>query len=348
MSKFDLKSIDLNKEIKFKKKKQEGGKYLAIHFTTLGICFAIGEYKNNKLNLEKTFYEEVEENIFENGKILDKEKLIEFIKKALFKEKVDITNTVVTIESTEFLRRELTVADVAEEDLDSLVGFELNHALPMDLTNFIVQYKTAEKIKLAEMDKQMINVCAMPKSIGEELYSVLKESELVPKKLDINSNSIEKLINMYEENKDKTIAVIDIEGTYIKINIYKKGSNRFNRIIKLEEMDFSTLTKLNQEILDENGDLNFSVDKLMNDLDMVFRFYTSRNSVENKIDEIVLCGSTSEIEGIEQFFENRLNIKIVNFENTESIVKDENIKIGKYANAIGVLINIGSGQNERL
>jgi type IV pilus assembly protein PilM len=335
------------------------------------IKIAVGKFLNSNVSIEKIISIDTPQGSLKDGKIIyDEDKaeiLMQIIVQALSENRIKYKDAIFTIQSTSIIRREVEVPKVKPYEMESMIRYEIEQYLPIDLNEYIIEYKVLEEKRDG---KSRILIAALPKAIAEDYLNILKSMHLEPKALDINSNAISKLfsikqqVNHAEYNLDNTVACIDMGCSNIHISILAKGFYQFSRIIptggseltsaiaealnitlheaenkKLSEVDLGTLkTDTGAEILNEV--ISKIVLRWIDEIQRVFQFYKTRNA-NNNIDEIYLYGGTSNLKGIAEYITNAVNIPVKQIKNLSYIKLGkhvDNMDLEYYLNSIGAII----------
>ena len=308
-------------------------------------------------------------NTYEDGQILDLELLSRAIYIELNDRDIKTKDVIFTISSNAFLNRTLELPSINDEDIKNMLEFETEQHFPVNLEEYVVQHQIVEKIE-EDPQKSIILVSALPKLIVEEYLSLTKSLDLNPFILDMNANSIAKLIYEQEkikENldflKEKAVAILDIGFNDTNIIILEKGALKFSRIIdfgskeidmgiansfnlSLEEAEIKKLELRELGMEEESVSLDMikeiiksNLENLYIEIEKIFKYYTSRSS-GNEIQAIYLYGATSKTKGLKEYIELNFEMPTCDLEDLK-VVDDQtngNTNMIQYANAIGALI----------
>lgn len=344
---------------------------ISIDIGTRYIKIVIGKEKKGSIIIKNTFRLDTPTNSIKDGNILDLKSIKSLISRKIQEEKVKAKRAIVTVQSSSVIKRELVLPKVKEEELNSIVNIEIEQYLPIMLSDYLIDYKVLEEFEEDNVKKVRILVVIAPKALVERYLKLIKELNLKPYVLDVNSNVISKLfssdmlINSENYSFDKTVAVIDLGSEQINVNIISKGILSFSRLINSggRELDINIANSFNLNLIEaekrkietidlfENGiDMTSAqvlnnvarntIDIWIEEIDKIFNYYTSR-SLGNKIDYIYLYGGSSNLKAIEDYFTKKLNIttkKIsdIGLVDVNNKIKDEEISI--FLNSISAII----------
>ncbi|NME83050.1 type IV pilus assembly protein PilM [Clostridium sp. SM-530-WT-3G] len=375
---FDIKSLmnmdikDLKVKIPYKKismKKmlpEKKRKVVAFDIGSMVIKIAEGIYYKDELIIDKCMEIPTPKDTVIDGEIKKDIELVKRIKEFLDENQISAKYGICTTNSTTIINREILIPKVEEEELDTVVRYEIQQYLPINLDDYILQVTTLNEEKSSEgLDKLNVRVIAYPNKMARAYYNLLKNLNLKPYALDVNYNAIEKLIN-YTENKienndDNSVAYIDMGAEFINVNIYKNKKLDFTRIIKaggneindylqkLTGMDYSELERMKKNNIDlcndENTD-NFAVREVVNEwiekIEKIIQFYRNK-SMGNSVDEIIIIGGSSKLKGLDKYFQDRLRIKTRRISDISKIafkLNSNSMPIDDFMNVIGSVIRL--------
>lgn len=317
-----------------------------------------------------------------DGKIIEKNEVQNTIRNLINASNVKIKNTVITMESTEFIRKDLEIASVPNADVLGVVSFGMAQYLPTDINSYIIQVKNIEEINEKASKKKKVSVGVMPKAIITGYVELTDELNLEREAMDMNSNALEKLLSLEIENNQRSelayrnVVFIDMGHSFFNISIYNNGKYLFNKVlniggsmidsvisdimnttseeaemIKIENNEMYTAMDLQYKFGNTVEKPKSKEDRILNEtlyiydswtseINQVLKYYTTRNR-NNSINEIYLYGGGSFINGIDEYFEKKLQIPTKDFIDF-SCIKLPTLELNKnilnYLNAIGALI----------
>lgn len=382
LAKLDIKKIDIKKLLtsdlsSLKRQKKVtidlqprkpliSKKVVSIDIGTQNIKVVVGKCSKNKIIIEKAFMftssvKDSNEDSLKDLKVLPKE-----IETVLSNNNIKVKSANCTGNSTTIINREIIVPIANEDELETLVKFELQHYLPINMDDFIVQFSILEKINVEGIDKLRILGVIYPNKLAKNYMGVLKTANLKPNALDVNYNAIKKLIihgDINSENDDdsqKTIAVIDMGAESLEVNIYTSHKLEFARIIKsggkqidiniakafsmnvikAETKKIQQCDLMNYEKSEMASLIKSEVDQWMEELGRIIQFFKNKK-VGNDISKILIHGGSSRLKGLEKYMEVRFNTPVKHINELNNVVFNKEVNsedVDHYLNAIGAII----------
>lgn len=348
--KFDIEAKSI-----IKKPMRERSKLvLAIDLGSSSIKLVEGRIDKGLININKLVKIKLREGIIGDGNIISKMELEVILRNAIVDNDIKAKDVIITTNSSSIINRDILIPVVKEEELDTVVKYEIQQYLPINLDDYVVQFLVIDKVIETDGEKLKVNVTAFPQRISLSYYNLINSLELNPYALDVNYNTITKFSNYMEDIKlnleKSTAAFVDMGASTINVSILKDNKLDFTRLIKIggDNIDYALSQNLNMSIKAtediKKEDLNNPfireiLDDLVLELERIFQFY--KNKSQSNIDKIYIYGGISHIENLDKYLQERLSIKVnklIEFKNIKTKQSTENISI--YLNAIGSIIRL--------
>jgi type IV pilus assembly protein PilM len=299
-----------------------------------------------------------------DGEVKKEEELKNRLLKVLKENGIKAKHAICTTNSSLIINREISIPKVEPEEMDTVIRYEIQQYLPINLEDYILQGTILNEKETDDAKKLDMRVIAYPEKIARGYYNLLLKLDLKPYALDVNYNAVSKFINFtginneFENKLDDAIAFIDFGANTIDVNIYKNGHLDFTRIIKdcgneidemllernqLQESEIENLKRNNIDLMDELEPINIFtkqiVDEWIEKIEKIIQFYKNRN-VDNKLESIVVFGGSSKIRGIAEYMTDRLDIRtrIKGISKLTFKSSDDGEPIDDYINVIGSVI----------
>jgi type IV pilus assembly protein PilM len=363
-----LPKVDLNSKPKSTKP------IVAIDLGTNKVKAVVGRYAKDKLIIDRTFTVDTPEGSVADGNILNSVNLSRVVEGLLVGNGINIKDASITSNGTQIINREIIVPAAAGEELDTLVKYEIQQYLPINMDDYVVQYSILEEFKQDDLTKYRVLVVTYPHRLAKQHYELLNNANLKPSVLDVTFNSINKLfndvklVNNKEYNNSGSNAFIDMGAETLNVNIYNDGKLDFTRIIKsgghlidrlisrklginFEEAEQKKLNlgSISDTLLFGDAESDIinkliveAVDEWIEELGRIIQFYKNKKQ-GNKVDKIYIHGGSSNLKGMEEYLSQKLNIQVERIESLNNVVLGNAVNaadLNRYLNAIGAIIRL--------
>ncbi len=343
---------------------------LSLDIGTYNTKIAIGKESQGIVTISKLINFRTPEDTVRDGEIIDEEKLTSVLSKHIQKNRLVGMRAICTFQDRSSIIREFVLPVVKDDEVDSMIRFELEQFQIFNINESIIQYKEIERVKEEDgAEKKKYFVIAVRRQTMEKYYNLLKNIKLNPVVMDLTSNTIEKLFSDRDNFPIPTVggyipeivAIINLGHRYTLINIICKGIPHFSRIIEIggEELTVQLVNHFNlsYEVAEKKKqlfcDITVAEEDCSEELELynhlikdilgtwvekiqrIFNFYSSRTN-QNQIEVIYLHGGTSQLKGIETYFEDRLTIPTLQLEEMMNIKAKEKA-YSLYLPAIGAI-----------
>jgi len=356
------KSLKKTNKLRTPEKKR---KVIAFDMGSSMIKIVVGMYYKNDLIIDKYIKVTTPKDAIIDGEIKKEEELYNKLSQVLKQNGIKAKDATCTTNSTLIINREISIPKVEEEEMDTVVRYEIQQYLPINLEDYILQVTILGEEVINETKKLNVRVIAYPEKIARGYYNLLLKLDLKPYALDVNYNAVNKFINFtginseFEYKSKDTVAFIDMGASFIDVNIYKNDQLDFTRIIKdcgndideilqrsgvkdSEVVDFKIKNiNLKEELDPLNIEVRYVVDDWIEKIEKITQFYKNRN-VENEVNKIIIFGGSSKINGMEEYMTEKLGIKTKINGSTKIAFKskDDGKPVDDFINAIGSVIRV--------
>lgn len=368
----DLMNLDIkdvskklnNKKKKIRKVNKKKITVVAFDIGSSSIKVVEGSYHKGELTVNKVVKSVTPKDCIEDGKILNNNLLSNELKRLMTENSISAKHGICTNNSTTIINREILIPKVEDEEIQTVVRFEIQQYLPINLDDYVFQVT-----KLGEdedSNKLNVRVIAYPDKMARGYYDMLREMELKPHALDVNYNALNKLSNHFQEingkyyNKEEATVFIDMGASSLDVNIYSNGILQFTRIIKaggnyldevlirecnVKEEDLFNYksTEINlEDIENQDKSVLYEIDDWIEKIEKIIQFYKNKN-MGIDINNIFIYGGLSNLKGLCEYMTSKLFIEtelIKEISNVHFNSKTPITNIHDYINVIGSIIRI--------
>ncbi|NFE85744.1 pilus assembly protein PilM [Clostridium botulinum] len=356
-----------SKSLKVKKEKKR--KVVAFDIGSTNIKIAEGTYYKGILSIEKLIDIPTPAESIIDGNIEKKELLVSILQKGLNDNGINAKEGICTNNSSLIINREILIPDVKDEELDTVVRYEIQQYLPINLDDYVLQMTKIGEEFSDEGKKLEIRAIAYPEKMAKGYYDLLMDLNLKPFALDVNYNALNKLLNHIEVinnrklNIEESFVFIDMGSSSLDVNIYNNGVLKFTRIIKaggkyldeilyenmnipieeIEKFKSHDIDLKEEELKFQNQIIIDTLDEWIDKIEKIIQFYKSKN-FDDDINKIFIYGRTSRIKNLEQYITSKIGIETIKIRNIPEIINDSNIEVDEnidnFINVIGSLIRL--------
>lgn len=337
-------------------------KAISIDVGSENIKVVVGRYHRNKVSIDKVFSFKTPEGSIEDGHIKDIDSLAMAINDALDSHNVKNDNVIFTTNSTSIINRTIIVPKVDEDEIESVIKYEVQQYLPINLEDHMIQYNILDEKVIDGNEKLEVLIVVYPNKMVYSYAELVNKIGGKPYALDLNYNSKRKAYYVMNPEIKETALSIDMgaenigltimkDNELILIKTTKSGGNYLNsKISKVLEISLENAEMQKRENCNlmnrEEGPLEHVVrevvDSWFDEANRIIKYYKSKNT-QNNIDKIYLCGGSSNIKGLERYVSTKLNMKVKIVQGNSNIEFKkgvEEVNISEYINAIGALIRL--------
>lgn len=327
----------------------------------------VGRYQKNRLAIKQTFETVMPYNCIEDGKILDEKRLASVLASTLIKHKIKTKRAIITMNSSQIINRDLFIPQVEADELETVIRYELQQYLPINLDEYQIRYITSDEIN--EQGQQRVFVSAFPERMLRSYYQVLHQANLHPYALELPLISIRKLIHFGQRTQktqrlqpEETIAFLDLGHETMNIMVYHEGQIDFTRLIrsggqmldealrregitndKLHEYKAYILDVQAPVLSEQHPDFKQKLDLMLSEVEKFMQFYHNSNQ-DKKISKIFTYGGCAQMKGMGDYVSDSLKIPAEIIQGTDQLdlpidFKSEQ-KLASYFNAVSSLVRV--------
>lgn len=366
----DLKFKRIKKVDDSKPAKPKSIRLVSLDIGSSDIKIVEGQVKGGKLKVYNMRKIKSPEDIIQDGELFNEESILLKLKEEMKTSRVRTKNIALVSSSSTIISREIIVPYVENnEELKTLVNYEIEQFLAINLNNYVIQFMRLEEVIVDEVRKEKIFTIIYPKNLIESYRNLAEKLLLNPYALDISNNSIRKLSSIADIynvdliNKEESILYLDLGYKSVDLSIVNNNKLEFIRVmpiggieidrfiadfngISMEEAEEIKKTQVEVGKYRKENQLNDGVVEViegwLEDLNRIIQFYTNKSNGK-KISHIYLYGGTSKLRGIDEYVSLKTGIettKIITANNIEFSKNVNIITIEEYVNALGALVRL--------
>ena len=316
--------------------------------------------KARGIEARKFGLETLPENCFLNGKVIDKERFVCFIKDFRKRLKIAGCNLHISVNDSSFITRPIQLPIIGSKDIEAHLKLEAEQYLPINLESYYVDFNMMGTIEDKGTIYSKLLVSAGPKENIDTIISCFDKCGFKPKVMDVYPNNICRLL---KASPVSNAAMIDIGLNGVNITITENkmfymhsyistgissmlenlclsmslGMEEFNKNFSYSQFDYDLINR-DEASMDEK--LLEMLYPMFGQIARYMDYYNSRHFGKT-VDKIYVTGDFSLIKGIRSFMSNRYNtevsigmekLPIINARSGTAFNKDQH----KYYNLVGM------------
>lgn len=341
---------------------------LSLDFGSDRIKGVVGKHSKKGILVDKSFMLNLPEGLYQDGEITDIDQLTYLLRNILSENGIGQLEAYGVINSTSIILREVNLPTTSNEEIDSIINYQLDEYIPINPEDYVVKYLSLGKLQKEGVDYSQILLIGVPRAMIQAHLTLLRNANLKPTILDYHGNAIAKLIteggSINQGYPDaSTFACVDLGHDFTQLSIIQDGKVKVARAIEYGAKDVIEELKTRMpfvgetEILDkikrledvsvkpslDNPDITFieilrdTLFLLIDKIEMIIRYYNTRDT-DNKIDLIILYGNFSQIIGLDTMFSDFFEIQTTKLLSLNKV--KINNELSQFANATGALIRL--------
>lgn len=223
----------------------------------------------------------------------------------------------VAVPTSRSFTRTFTLPASAEKSLDEAVSLEAEQYIPVPISTLYIDYQIVER----KNKTITVLMSAMSRTIIDNITNSIERARLSPSLIEPSINSVGRVLTATEDGTLPTV-IVDIGPTSTDIAILDKGTIRVTGGIPIGGNSFTLDIAKKMNVSLENAHqlkvlngLNAgprqqrikaallpSLEALTTETRRVMRYYTERIDTDNKLEQLLIVGSGSNVPGIGDYF----------------------------------------------
>jgi type IV pilus assembly protein PilM len=178
-----------------------------------------------------------------------------------------------------------------------------------------------------QVEMSVLLVAAKKEKINE-LTEVIRAAGLTPKIIDVDAFAIENMYGInYEPNSDDLVALVNIGGSVMNINILKGNTSLFTRDISVGGSGYSEAIQREMGVSFDEAESLKKGQSAESDTELVYTIlegvnaevaseiaksidYFKTTSSENELTKMLLCGGCAKVYGLERQLSERMHLPV--------------------------------------
>lgn len=263
-------------------------------------------------------------NTILNHMITNEAKLAENIKKAVASARhIDTNYVVASIPESKSFVRVIKIPKMPESEINSALPFEVEQNIPVPID---LVYMDWQLLHTNKEDLEVL-VTATPKDYVDSFMSTLKQANLVPVALELESQAMARSL-ISKADHDQTVLIVDISSQQTNFVIVEDGNVKYTSSIPIAgnsftesisknlgiSFDDAEKTKREQGLVADikKGNIRQAIlpllDNIIDEIRNVIRYHAEHSQIHVTTWNIILSGGSSKLPGMTDYVAARLNL----------------------------------------
>lgn len=328
---------------------------LCIEFSSNKIRFLKGKF-NKEFIVDSFFTLLLEEESLVDS-VYDEEMLGQMIKNELDSKKIKGKGVSFIIsDMPNMLVREINVPRANKDDTYRMVKQEAQQHFPINIDNYVIDYKIVDYFQEEGMKKQKLIVLAVPRFLVERLIGIAEAADLKLEKIDVEANTLSKILLKYQTQisyvSNAPSLICSIENNYITMVVVKKGAIQMSKTTSyegiLEQISNDTLQEVASTneidfnyISQNEGEVGEILIELADNIARYINFYTSNSKQREEVENIYITGEITDKLNIVDAIKSRMEVNIRKIDDLTVRITNKDYQdkdISEYKNVLGGLL----------
>lgn len=268
-----------------------------------------------------------DQKAIDKGVVVDPEAIIKAAHKLISTDmvgKLTTRHVAVSLPNEHSFSRVITLPKMSQKDLASAVTLEVDQSIPLPIDELYYDFEVAD---ILEDESQEIQIVACPKQIPDSYLGVFEALGLEVALVESNISAVTRIV-VHAEAHDVSTLIVDVGSTACDISVYDGSAIRATgtidcsseRITKYiakalsvnEKQANSIKTRYGLE-LSKKQDIILKatepeLNKLINEIRKVMRYFTDREKEGGTIGQIIILGGGANLPGLSTYITDRTRI----------------------------------------
>ncbi len=261
------------------------------------------------------------------GVIVDYEEMTKVTHKLLTKQLVGTLTSkhvAISIPNYNSFSRVLTLPKMSDKDLKAAINAEVDQSIPISSEELYFDHSITRTLKDG---MQEIQVIAAPRAIIDSYTSVFAALGLTIALIESNITAMTRIV-VHAEPHDVNTLIVDVGSTSCDISIYDGKAIRATGTVNCSseritkniasvlgvsmQQAHSIKTRYGLEVSKKQDQIlkatEPELDKLINEIRKVIRYFTDRSSKSNPIGQIIILGGGANLPGLASYITNHTRV----------------------------------------
>ena len=308
---------------------------IGLDISDLKIRFVQMSNRFSKKPTIKSFGEvDVPPNLIINGEIMNKNVVIELVKRLLehpISGKVENQFVNASLPENKVFLKLISIPKVTEQEMMGAVAWGVEQNFPMAIDQLYFDWYKINDQNTEKTKKIQVLVSAAPKYLVDIYTEIIEKAGFITIGLENESIAIARCLINQSFNTDEPLLIIDLGKSRTNIMIYHNESIIFTNSLNINGTEMTKMVAKEIKLSFDDAEkakkicgldkrkgrgavrkilipiIDNLVDKILETMDYFDRYYASHKKISN----IILTGSVSRMSGLTEYLNEKLNLSVI-------------------------------------
>lgn len=172
------------------------------------------------------------------GALMDAAAVADTIRSLVQAHKVKQRDVVTSVSGHSVIIKKISLPAMSDKELADQIRWEAEQYIPFDINDVNLDFQVLDRG--AAGGQMEVILVAAKKNMITDYSAVVAEAGLNPAVVDVDSFALANMFEVnYPEERDRTVALINVGASVMNLNVVKKGTTAFNRDVSMGGKQFT-------------------------------------------------------------------------------------------------------------
>lgn len=172
------------------------------------------------------------------GTLMDAAAISDAIRSLVAAHKVKSREVATSVSGHSVIIKKISLPAMTDKELAEQIRWEAEQYIPFDINDVNLDFQVLNRSGAG--GQMEVVVVAAKKNMITDYSAVIAEAGLVPTVIDVDSFALSNMFEVnYPDERDRTVALINIGASVMTLNVVKKGMSTFTRDVSLGGKQFT-------------------------------------------------------------------------------------------------------------
>jgi type IV pilus assembly protein PilM len=173
-----------------------------------------------------------------DGALMDAASVSDAIRSLVAVHKVKSREVATSVSGHSVIIKKISLPAMTDKELADQIRWEAEQYIPFDINDVTLDFQVLDRNGAGGQMEVML--VAAKKNMITDYSAVVAEAGLVPTVVDVDSFALSNMFEVnYPDERDKTVALINVGASVMNLNVVKRGTSSFTRDVSIGGKQFT-------------------------------------------------------------------------------------------------------------